>query len=77
MEQNGDSGDGWEVEVEVAEDEVDGSGFPLEAAYDRAWDNGKRKFGGEAKDYKLKDVYVRGDNPITEYKVVLKRQPSG
>jgi hypothetical protein len=77
MEQNGDYGDSWEIEIEIAGDEVDGSGETLHDAYDNAWNNGKTKFGNEAKHYKVRDVYVRGTNPITDYKVVLKRQPPG
>ena len=77
MEQNGDYGEPWEIEIEVAGDEVDGTGATLKDAYNNAWENGKSKFGDEAKHYKVRDTYVRGNNPITDYKVVLKRQPAG
>ena len=75
MEDNGNGGNGYEPEI--APDEVDGSGSTFREACDDAWHRGKDKFGGEAKRYRVRDTYVSGNNPITEYKVILKRSQAG
>lgn len=56
----------------AAPDEGEGKGPDLKTAADRAWDNAKGK-GNHQGWFEVKKIEVRAENPITEYKVTIKR----
>ncbi len=51
-------------------DEFEGQGDTLEAAANDAWEKAKRG-GKEPGWYKVKTMWVRSENPIREYRVII------
>lgn len=55
-----------------APDEGEGRGPDLKTAADRAWDDAKGK-GNPPGEYEIKKIFVEAENPIREYRVVIKK----
>lgn len=55
-----------------APDEGEGRGPDFKTAVDNAWENakGKRNPKGE---YEIKKIFVETENPIREYRVIIKK----
>ena len=56
----------------AASDEGDGTGPDLHAAAEKAWKNAKDKGNAEGW-YEIKKIEVKTENPITEYRVKIKK----
>ena len=55
-----------------APDEGEGRGPKLHDAAEKAWEDAKRK--GNAKgEYEIKKIFVETENPIREYRVIIKK----
>jgi hypothetical protein len=52
--------------------EREGRGPDLKSAAEDAWRNAKRE-GDPAGEYEVKKIFVVADNPIREYRVVIKK----
>ena len=50
----------------------EGEGKTLQEAADKAWDDAKRKGKGTGW-YEIKQIDVKAENPITEYRVKIKK----
>ena len=56
----------------MAQDEGDGKGPNFHSAAEDAWENAKAK-GNDKGLFEVKSIVVKTDNPITEYRVKIKR----
>jgi hypothetical protein len=56
----------------MAQDEGEGNGSDLHSAANEAWKNAKSK-GNKEGWFEIKRIEVKAENPITEYKVTIKR----
>ena len=56
----------------MAQDEGEGKGPDLHSAANKAWDDAKSK-GNKQGWFEIKKIEVKAENPITEYKVTIKR----
>lgn len=57
---------------EMAQDEGEGRGPDFKAAAEKAWEDAKAK-GNTPGEYRVKDIFVITENPIREYRVVIKK----
>lgn len=55
-----------------APDEGEGRGPDLKAAAEKAWENAKGK-GNPTGEYEIKKIFVETENPIREYRVIIKK----
>ena len=55
-----------------APDEGEGKGPDFKSAAEEAWKNAKSK-NNPPGEYKVKDIFVITENPIREYRVIIKK----
>ena len=55
--------------LEQYEQNYTGQGERLEDALNEAWENGKRASGHHV--YRVDEIFIRGDNPLSGYGVVI------
>ena len=66
---NGSDSDGLSPPEELLRLEgIPGDGPDLETAIQRAWDRGK---SADHKVFRVQEIYVWGENPISGYRVVI------
>jgi hypothetical protein len=57
----------------MAADEGDGKGLHFQDAVEDAWEDVKKKPGSTPGEYEVKQIVVVTENPITEYRVKIKK----
>ena len=55
-------------ELRLLEQNFSGDGFPLEDAFNKAWEHGK---ASGHRVFRVQEILVWGDNPISGYRVII------
>ena len=55
-------------ELRASEQNFAGDGYPLEDAFNKAWDRGK---SSGHRVFRVQEIFVWGDNPISGYRVII------